>query len=276
MTDDKKTLYLLTAIGGIFFLPYVGGWIAFDGNFGPDFFDFPALKAPEKAPFNLLIFGIAALIFATVLLIYLFPGLAGFKKSGLSDPKRLKRVLLPVWFWIGLFTWGITLFVLWGKFNAPRWLLNWAALPLYWGFTLMLDGWVYVRNEGKSLISRSARELIAIGTASISGWLLFEYLNFFVDDNWIYPAGNLIDDDEFVIYAVLGSSGLMPMCVELYYLLTTSRLFKNRFSHGPIVRLSNWAGTIILVISFLSLFAVSFFPDLLFGCLWVTPLCILY
>jgi hypothetical protein len=52
------------------------------------------------------------------------------------------------------------------------------------------NGWLGLQKDGRhiSIISRSAQELIGIGVASVSGWLIFEYLNFFVDDNWIYPG----------------------------------------------------------------------------------------
>src|SRR6185437_9284866 len=89
-----------------------------------------------------------------------------------------------------------------------------ADLPLFWGFTLVIDGIVFVRTGGNSIIGKSSRDIIGIGLASVWGWLLFEYLNFYVDDNWYYPKGNLIPMNEFTIYAVLGSSGLLPMAFE--------------------------------------------------------------
>jgi hypothetical protein len=275
MTASRKSLYLLATCVGLILLPYFGGWIAVDGAFPADYFEFPPLKAPEKSPFSLLVFIIASILFSALLLVYAVPGLYGFKVVPEPPAPLLKKTRLPPWFWIGLVMWGVTLLVLWGKFSEPKWIIYWAAIPLFWGFTLMLDGWAYVRNNGNSLISNSFREVLAMGVASISGWLIFEFLNFFVLDNWIYPAGLLLDDDEFVIYAVLGSSGLMPMCFEWYYILKTSRFFRNRFTYGPKLTVPDWVVTLILIVGLGSLSVIAFFPDLLFGFLWLAPLCVL-
>lgn len=275
MSPSRKALYLLAAILSLILLPYIGGWISVDGAFPANYFQFPPLIAPAKSPFSLLVFVITAIIFLAVLLLYLFPKLYGFRVVPEPPAQPTNKVALPLWFWIGLVMWGVPLFVLWGKFSEPKWIIYWVAIPLYWGFTLMLDGWAYIRNGGNSLISHSFREVLAMGVASISGWLIFEFLNFFVLDNWIYPAGNILDDDEFVIYAVLGSSGLMPMCFEWYYILKTSRFFRNRFTYGPKLNIPDWAVSAILITGLASLSVIAFFPDLLFGFLWVAPLCIL-
>jgi hypothetical protein len=184
-------------------------------------------------------------------------------------------VKLPVWFWAGLIIWGSTLIVMAGHFSEPRWLINWAALPLYWGFTLVLDGWVYVRTGGRSIVSTSLPKLVGIGVASISGWLIFEYLNFFVAENWVYPKGTLIPVSEFTLYAVLGSSGLLPLVFQWYSLFNTYEGFRNKYTSGWKIVIPKWLGNILLFGCLGALFGITYFPDALFGILWVAPMFIL-
>ncbi len=274
MTTLKQVSYLLLAIAGIVFLPYLGTWLAVDGNFPAKYFDYPPLSAPEKPGFNLFIFiGIAA-FFVLVILLYLFPRLFGFRPVAMVREVPLEPAKLPIWFWIGLAVWGIPLAFLWAKVDYPKWLLNWAYLPLFWGFTLMLDGWVYIRSNSVSLLSRYPREIVGIGVAATSGWMLFEYLNFFVDENWYYPKGDIVPDDEFTVYATLGSSGLMPAAFEFYMLLNTFR-FRHRFDHGIKITLHKGIRIVILVGALVGMFAIGFFPDGMFTVLWLSPLLIL-
>jgi hypothetical protein len=275
MSTSLKVFYLLIAFAAIVIIPYIGAWICFDGHFAANYFQYPPLIAPAKAPFNLIIFILVAIMFAAMILVYLVPSLFGFKKVSVPQLSKPKNVKLPIWFWVGLVMWGSTLFILWGKFTEPKWIIIWADLPLFWGFALLMDGWVYKRTGGISIISRSAQEMVALGVASVSGWLIFEYLNFFVDDNWIYPAGNLIPDNEFTIYAVIGSAGLMPLAFEWYTLFLTFDGMKNRFASGPKLTMPSWLGTALLVFSFIMLFFIAFYPDTLFTLLWVIPLLIL-
>ncbi len=275
MTELKRMLYLLSAFAAILFLPYSGAWLLYDGVFPKDFFDFPPLTAPAKDGFSMPIFILVSLLCAGIAMLYCFPQIFGFKQTKPVEPAVKSGSRLPVWFWVGLFLWGSTLFVLWSKLEEPKWLINWACLPLFWGFTLMLDGWVYVRTDGKSLVATAPRELLAMGAVSISGWLIFEYLNFFVYENWTYPRGNLLPDDEFVMYAILGSSGLMPMAFQWYSLFESFPGLRNKYRAGPKITLPRWLLLVLLVVMLGGLFAISRYPDTLFGLLWTAPLIIL-
>lgn len=275
MKTNKNVFYLLLAIGGIIFLPYIGASLHFDGKFPAEYFVYPPLVAPEKAGFNQTMFILIAISFFGVALLYVFPRIFGFKKAAIQKDGKNAKSGFPWWFWAGLISWGGTLFILWGKFPEPKWLLNWADLPLFWGFTLVLDGFVYKRTNGQSIIGKNSREIIGIGMASVSGWLIFEYLNFFVDDNWIYPFGNLIPDNEFTLYAVLGSSGLMPMSFEWFSLLSTYKGFSQRYDNGPKINLPHFIKYLFLIICLVGLFFTGFFPNNLFFLLWMAPLIIL-
>lgn len=265
-----RIAFLLAALLSIGILPWIGSYFYHDGVFPEGFFAYPQRVAPEKAPFNLLIFLAIAIAFAGVLLVYIFPKLAGFKKV-VSTAPRPEPKPFPYWFWVGLLAWGSAIFVLWSHTNKPLAYVHWSDLPLFWGFTLMLDGVVYKRNGGVSLVSKIPQELIGIGVASISGWMIFEFLNFFIDDNWVYPVGNIIDREEFLLYACIISSGLLPLAFEWYCIFKTIPSLANRFSQGYAFTLSERTKTILLILAMAITFITGLFPDLLFFNLWVMP-----
>src|SRR5690606_15222822 len=113
---------------------------------------------------------------------------------------------------------------------------------------------VYKRKGGTSIFASAPRELVGIAVASVFGWMIFEYLNFFVEDNWYYPRGFIVPQNEFLLYAIVGSSGLMPMAFEWYSLLRTFPKMKNRWDFGPKFSLPNWLQNVILIAAFAGMF----------------------
>src|SRR4030095_2890750 len=94
------------------------------------------------------------------------------------------------------------------------------------------------------------QELVAIGVASVSGWLIFEYLNFFVLEYWYYPKGYLVKDDVFCTYAVFASSALLPLCFEWYSLFNSFPRFVNKYKNGPRISVSKSLQVILIIISY--------------------------
>lgn len=271
MTSTRQVSYILLCFAAIIFLPLIGALIHHGGNFPEGYFAYPMLSAPEKAPFSWLIAGMVAAGGLVIITLYLFPSLFGFKKMPLPPKAEVKKVAFPLWFWIGAVSLGSSLFLLWFKFHEPVLFLHWSDFPIFWGLVLVIDGWTYVRNGGKSIISERPQEIIGIGVASAIGWMLFEYLNFFVDDNWYYPFGDIIDREQFLLYAIVISTGLLPLSFVFYELFKSMRVFKNRFSHGPAIILPEKLKTVLLIVSVLSLLGAGLFPEALFFSLWLTP-----
>lgn len=271
MSITRKITYLLLAMLAIVLLPWLGSYIHHQGNFPEGFFAYPYLEPIPKKPFSWVVFGIFAVAFAGIALVYLFPKLAGFKKVPPPPKKERPKVKWPLWFWIGLLAWGSAIVLLWTKSMWPLWYLHWSDLPLFWGFTLVIDGIVYKRTGGKSIISQMPQEIIGIGLVSVGGWMIFEYLNFFVDDNWFYPRGDIIDREQFLLYAIVISSGLLPLAFEWYSLFKTIPAMRFRFSNGIKVVLPEWMKSTLLVLSIAGLFGAGLFPEYLFFSLWVTP-----
>lgn len=273
MSTSRKVGYLLLTMIIIFFTPYIALLIK-EGEIPPGFFHFPAVEATPKPGFNYLVVVITSLLFGAFLLLLLVPRLFGFKKNS-TPVQRPPRVKLPSWFWIGLVLWGMIMIMFWAKLTGPKWIINWALLPLWWGFILMLDGVVFARNGGRSMVKNATAELVAMGVLSISGWLIFEYFNFFIDLNWYYPAANIMHHDEFLLYAVIGSSAFIPMAFEWYQLLRTFPTLNTRYRSGRKVQYTKTTKIILLVIAWALLFGMSYYPNSLFYGVWLAPLAIL-
>lgn len=275
MSERKQLFWQLMSVAAIFAVPYLGAYLYYGGDFPKDYFAFPHLSASDKDCFSSAVFIAISLVGALIAVFLFFPRLFGFKKVEVPTENESPKVNLPSWFWVGLLMWGSAMVVFVFQLSSPKLLVNWADLPLFWGLTLLLDGIVYVRNGGHSIIGDHPRAIVGIGVSAVLGWLIFEYLNNFVLESWYYPKGELIPEDEFVIYAVLGSSGLIPPAIEFYALLKTFKGLSVKYTQGPKVTMAPWIAWVILVIGLASLFFASFYPDILFGALWYSPLIIL-
>ncbi len=271
MSVTRKMIYLLLSMAAMLFLPWLGGYFYFNGEFPADFFAYPPLKPMNKPGFNIYIFCFVALVCLGIVAIYIVPKWFGFKKVTIPEVPIIKKAKLPYWFWFGLLCWGTSLTFLASHLKQPAWFIHWSDLPLFWGAVLMLDGIVYRRTGGKSLVAIVPQELIGIGVASMTGWMIFEFMNFFVDDNWYYPWGNILDREEFLLYAFVISSGLLPLAFEWYLLFLTFPKFANRFKNGIKITLSTSIKNVLLVLSLASMVAAGLFPDMLFFVLWVSP-----
>jgi hypothetical protein len=275
MKAIRQISLTLAALGAILALPYLGAKIKYGGHLPDNFFKYPPIVKPEVAGFNPYVFGGIAVIFIAVALLYIFPGLYGFKKTTPPPKPQTPKVKFPFWFWLGLVMWGVPIALLWSGAEGPKLLLYYSDLPIFWGFTFILDGIVYKLRGGSSIINDNPKEMIGIGSASVSGWMLFELLNFFIKMNWYYPLGNQIHDNYFLMYALVGSSGLLPMAFEWYDLLRTFPKIKHRFDGGKKIVIPAWSSWVLLAVSLVGMFFMGLYPEQLFWSLWVWPLLIL-
>lgn len=274
-SQSKKVYYLLITLTALVLIPYIALYIA-RGDIPRDFFHFPATEPkPKPGPNNVVIFS-TIILFVLFLLLLFFPKFFGFKKAdevGINIQNN--KIKIPIWFWIGLISCLTVLIVFIIKTNRPKWLTDWALLPLWWGFILMLDGMVYKRNNGKSLVHNAPTELIAMAVFSISGWLIFEYFNFFIDLNWYYPYADEMPHDSFLLYAFVGSSAFIPMAFEWYQLLRTFPVINRRYKHGKKIKASTQVKILLLLIALAGLYFIAFKPNQLFYAVWLSPLIVL-
>ncbi len=273
-----KLLNRMTLIGVVILasvlLPYFGEIIVGKGKIPGDFFDFPPQMTPYdvKAPFSWPVFIAIGAVCLFITVFYFFPTLFGFKKVTIATKISHEKGKFPVWFWLGAFLMFGAMFFMWGKFSGPKFITNWALLPLFWGAIIFFDGIVYYRTCGRSIINDRPQTLIAIAVCSIGGWAYFEYLNFFVKENWYYPAGDMISTEQFIIYSLLGSSALLTIAFELYMMLETFPRLAVKYTQGPKVVVGKSIWKIILFASLLIMFLISLFPNQFFFFIWLVPL----
>jgi hypothetical protein len=273
----KQVFFLVITLVGIIFTPYLALYYFTDGNIPPDLFNYPPMAPQLKPQKDILAICISIAIGVVILLLYIFPAIFGFKGHSEKQHFHITKKYLPVWFWIGLILFLMPLILFCIQASEPKWIVNWGLIPLFWGFTFILDGIVFYINDGESLVSKNPSELISLGMISISGWLFFDYLNFFIKNNWYYPYAGIVDhgNHEFLIYATIGSSGFMPMAFEWYYLLRKIKILNTKYKNGPKINLSRCARYVLILIGTAALIAVTKYNDFLFFAIWVAPLVII-
>jgi hypothetical protein len=255
-------------------LPLVAAWFAYPETHSPPGFGvFPPLFVADPPGFNLIIFIALALVEAAVVLFLLFPQWFGFTIP--VPPPKPAPAHFPVWFWIGavltLFFWWL----MWARVTPFGDLVYYAFAPLWWGFILALDGLVYRRSGGYSLLASRPKTLLISAVVSIAGWLYFEYFDYFALGNWYYPntADGVmpLSHVTVVLLFLIAYTTVWPAIFEWYTLLNTFPCLASRYSNGPKIALP---GGLLLWGGFLLIFAVVFFPYPLFWAMWVGPLAI--
>jgi hypothetical protein len=273
MSTHRKLLILGGIILAVLVFPLLGGLILYDGSFPDGFFQYPILQGHPKPGFSWVVFGLIGFVCLLIIFLYVFPQLFGFKSSNSpSDNIKTSHASFPVWFWIGFAILVFVLIIIWGRLSKPEIITDFGSTLFYWSLFVVLDGILYKRLSGISLIADKINLVISLAISSAFGWLIYAYLNFFLDENWFYPYGDLITSSEFVIYLILASSALGPLIVVTYLILKSFPSFYFRYSNGPVIRFSKKIKIVLLVLSLILCFAFGAFPHELFFFVWLGPL----
>ncbi|MFZ5465749.1 MAG: mechanosensitive ion channel protein MscS, partial [Pseudomonadota bacterium] len=197
--------------------------------------------------------------------------LFGFK--GAAPAPQPTPARLPFWFWIGTVMTGFFWWLMWARVTLFGELVYYAFTPLWWGFILTLDGIVYRRSGGYSLLaSRPATFLISVAV-SVVGWFFFEYFDYFALGNWYYPNSTLTEliHTTVVILFLVAYTTVWPAIFEWYTLLNTFPKFVARYANGPRLdlpgNLLTWGGLALVT-------GMVFFPYPLFWAMWVGVLAV--
>jgi hypothetical protein len=218
--------------------------------------------------------GLACVIAAFCFWFYR-PSSCGPADGGGGRPRHRTAGRLP---WYGCF--GVVLCGVswWAAWTRPEWLgvfRDNTFAPLWFGFILILDGLVRMR-QGHSMLSRSPAAFWLLFPVSAVSWWFFEYLNRF-SHNWYYSE--LVGDYSPLRYVLLATP---PFATVLPAVLEASELV---CGFGIMGRCSWRIGAIgrrtsrgvlyaLLVLGCVSLVCVSYVPAFFFPFLWVSPLLI--
>lgn len=227
--------------------------------------------------FNLLYFCGFSLCALMILAFLLFPTWFGFKPASQSQSKPEappeQRVPIPWWFWLGL---GINV-VCWAMmwFSASP-VVKYLFTPLWWGFILVIDAVVYSRNGGSSILTKLPKQMLMLVLMSIVGWFFFEWLNWFVLENWVYPNSPAIFTlAEAYFWFSLTYTCVWPAIFEWYTLLRTFPSLTKRWADGPSFTLAGLLLLGVLVLGTITGVLVGIFPYLLFFTVWLGSLLVL-
>ncbi len=270
MTSKRSLLWpiLLLAV-----LPLVASWFAYpDTHLPPEFGVFPPLFVQKPPGFNLPVFIIVLLAEAAIALLLLFPQWFGFQKTAPAPKPAPAR--LPVWFWLGVVLTGFFWWLMWARVTPFGDLVYYAFTPLWWGFILTLDGIVFRRSAGYSLMASRPKTFAATIVVSLVGWYFFEYFDYFALGNWYYPNSDKIPElshATIVVLFLVAYTTVWPAIFEWYTLLNTFPKFAARYADGPKLALP---GNLLLWAGLGLIFAMVFFPYPLFWVMWMGTLAV--
>ncbi|UQZ32293.1 small-conductance mechanosensitive channel [Paenibacillus sp. PK3_47] len=269
MKKGQKTLFLIITFGLIFLLPLLGSltrWQGLPAGYG----EFPAQKVEGDPGFNLLYFSLACVVAVAITAVLAFPRMFGFKKGPQPEAQRqTSSASFPVWFWWSLPVLAVSWFLMWARIDWFEPVENYTFVPLWWSFILILDGLVYKRNNGVSIISRKPQLMQLLAVVSCFSWFAFEYLNFFVIENWYYPNKDVFSNFGNVFWFSLSYTTVLPAIVEWYLLLKTFTVMRERYKYGPKFNVSRTFLIIYYILGLILAFGMGYYPYLLFWVLWV-------
>ena len=266
-----QTTAVVAAVIATLGLPYVGSVIKWSPNPIPGFGEFPPELADTPPGFNLLYFAAAVAVALVMVAFLLVPQWFGFKPAPLPPAPTPGRY--PSWFYVGavvcLASWGVMWFT-----GSP--LVKYLFTALWWGFIATIDGVVYQRTGGASIFSKLPAQMAWLAVTSALGWWAFEWMNYFVLENWTYPnSPALFSEAEAIFWFSLTYTCVFPAIFEIYTLLRTFPALKMRWSNGPSVAPSVGLVWLILLAGGVAAFSVGLFPYPLFFVVWIASLLII-
>ena len=193
----------------------------------------------------------------------------GFKKVTSEKPEKIK-VSFPPWFWPSVVVLALSWFFMWGRFEIVEPIDHYTFVPLWWSFILVLDGFLYKRNNGVSLISAKPDTMKLLALVSCVSWFVFEYLNYFVIENWYYPNNEIFTNFGNISWQLLSYTTVLPAIFEFYLILNTFSKLKNRYTQGPKISISRPWQVVALILGLTLSFFMGLFPFILFWVLWVS------
>src|SRR5215204_485953 len=228
----KNKKLLIVSFVLLFILPVIGSYLKW-GGMPPGYGFFPAKKVLDDPPFNLTVFILYSIVALAFLVFLLFPGLFGFKKAITKNIAPPISRGYPSWFWPAMIILLLSWLFMWGRFKWAFPAEHYTFVPLWWAFIFVLDGIVYKRNNGVSLISSSPVTMKLLGITSAFSWFVFEYQNFFVLENWYYPNDKIFTNFGNISWQLLSYTTVLPAIFEFYWLLRTIRPLRDKYANGP-------------------------------------------
>jgi hypothetical protein len=252
-------------------LPYAGSLCLWSPNPIPGFGEFPPELADTPPGFNLTYFAVACLVGLVMIAFLLAPQYFGFKPAPLPPPPTPGNY--PAWFYVGGAVCLASWYTMWWS-GSP--VVKYLFTPLWWGFVAVLDGVVYQRSGGSSILSKLPKQMVWLALTSAAAWWAFEWLNYFVLENWTYPnSPSIFTHAQALFWFTLTYTCVFPAIFEFYTLLRTVPALQARWADGPVIAPSATLVWLVLIAGSVGAFCVGYFPYPLFFVVWLASLLIL-
>ncbi|MCF8109935.1 MAG: hypothetical protein K9J85_00450 [Desulfobacteraceae bacterium] len=254
-------------------LPLAGVWIFTDRRLSV-YFDFPPkFGLVGHAPFSWPVFTGLAILILVCLAPFAVRGIRFFKQEQSRQGGYAEA--FPVWGWAGILICAAAWFLDWTRFE---WFAGFQAYPfpfMWLGYILVVNAFCCKRT-GACLMRRKPAFFLLLFPASAVFWWFFEYLNRFVG-NWYYVGVEMPGPAQYIVYATVCFSTVLPAVWSTAELLESFSFFKKAYRNFFVVRPGNprLVASALLGIGAVGLFFLGIFPNFLFPLLWVSPLLII-
>lgn len=257
------------SIGVVVALPLFGVMLA--GKEVSTFLEFPPLtRYVQHADFSWLVFtALALFVFATTA-----PLIARVLWSPAQDCPS-NTYSFPLWGWGSILLCLVSWIMAWNRFD---WFADYQVFtfsPLWFGYIGIVNALTYARS-GTCMMIQRPKYLARLFMVSAVFWWYFEYLNRFVQ-NWYYIGIEGLSPTQYVVFATLPFSTVLPAVLGTYELLQTfPRLSAGLGAYKKlgIINPQPIALTVLAIAS-AGLMGIGIYPDYLFPLLWLSPLFIL-
>ena len=260
---------LFTVLLVMVLLPVCG--VRFAGNEVMPYLEFPPLtRYVEHAGFSWLVFIAMALFVLAVaapLSVRVVLSHGRFKESECYG--------FPFWGWGSILICLVSWIIAWSRLD---WFADYQIFtfsPLWFGYIGIVNALAY-RRSGTCMLTHRPKYLASLFIASAVFWWYFEFLNRYVQ-NWYYVGIEGLSPAQYVIFATLPFSTVLPAVLGTYELLETTPRFsaglekykKIDIRHPKLIALT------ALMVAAAGLFGIGIYPDYLYPLLWISPLIIL-
>ena len=210
----------------------------------------------------------------TLILLICFFWLTGYQRErGIEEHHSMrKQYPFPLWGWFGL-GFGIVIWVVaWTRFKWFAPYQPYTFIPQWLSFIVVVNALTHLRSGTCPILSNPPffRRLF-IGSAIL--WWVFEYLNRFVN-NWIYKDASYLGDPvEYILFATIAFSTVIPGVYSTKKLLDTFSGLQRFFARGPAIRFPTsrafYTGLVLAVSG--SFLFISWYPKILYPIIWIGP-----
>ena len=166
--------------------------------------------------------------------------------------------------WIGL---GLVAIFWYLNWNLSGLRTNWGFFPMWMGYSLTVDAFVYLRT-GTSLFIRSWRKYLGLFLVSAPVWWIFEAFNLRLQ-NWYYDGGEFFTPFQFWFWATLSFSTVIPAVFGSAE-LAASFGFIQRLGKGPIIRGTKRVTWAFFSSGFIMIALMLLWPNYFFPFVWLS------